>query len=80
MMDWYSGTKPNEWVSMAVPSDGSYGVPEGLIFSFPVVIDSKTRDWTIIKNLEIDEFAKTKIETTLQASLSCFIIKFKHVF
>jgi len=38
MHDWFVGTKPGEWVSMGIPSDGSYGVPEGLNFSFPVEI------------------------------------------
>jgi len=68
--DWYCGTKPGEWVSMAVPSDGSYGVPEGLVFSFPVTVDAKTRDWSIVKGLEIDNFTKTKIQATLQELIS----------
>jgi malate/lactate dehydrogenase len=54
---------------MAVSSDGSYGIPEGLIFSFPVTIDPKTKDWSIVKNLEIDEFSKKKIEITTQAKI-----------
>lgn len=36
--DWFAGTKPGEWVSMGIPTDGSYGIPEGLNFSFPVEI------------------------------------------
>jgi malate dehydrogenase len=62
--DWYFGTKPNYWVSMAVASDGSYGIPEGLIFSFPVTVDADTREWKIVQGLELDEFAKQKIAIT----------------
>nr|CAD2132427.1 unnamed protein product [Meloidogyne enterolobii] len=62
--DWHFGTKDGDWVSMAVPSDGSYGIPEGLIFSFPITIDAKTRDWKIVQGLELDDFAKQKIEIT----------------
>uniref|UniRef100_A0A1I8BTH8 Malate dehydrogenase n=1 Tax=Meloidogyne hapla TaxID=6305 RepID=A0A1I8BTH8_MELHA len=62
--DWHFGTKPGDWVSMAVPSDGSYGIPEGLIFSFPITIDAKTREWNIVQGLELDDFAKQKIEIT----------------
>jgi len=68
--DWYVGTGPNEWVSMAVPSDGSYGVPEGLIFSFPVTIDSKTHEWKIVQGLQQDAFATQKIELTTQELLA----------
>jgi len=53
---------------MAVPSDGSYGIPEGLIFSFPITIDPKTRDWKIVQGLELDNFAKQKIEITTKVS------------
>lgn len=49
---------------MAVPSDGSYGVPEGLIFSFPVTIDGATKEWKIVQGLELDDFAKAKIDVT----------------
>jgi malate dehydrogenase len=62
--DWHHGTKPGEWVSMAVPSDGSYGVEPGLIFSFPVTINGQTREWKIVQGLELDAFAKEKIEIT----------------
>jgi len=62
--DWYSGTRAGEWVSMAVPSDGSYGIPEGLIFSFPVTIDASTKEWKIVQGLDLDDFAKEKIALT----------------
>jgi len=62
--DWHFGTKAGEWVSMAVPSDGSYGVEPGLIFSFPVTINGQTKEWKIVQGLELDGFAKEKIEIT----------------
>lgn len=62
--DWHWGTKPGEWVSMAVPSDGSYGIEQGLIFSFPVTICPKTKEWKIVQGLELDDFAKAKIAAT----------------
>ena len=65
MAAWFHGTK--EVVSMAVPSDGSYGVPEGLIFSYPVTI--KDGEWTIVQGLEHNDYAKAKIEATAQELL-----------
>lgn len=62
--DWHFGTKPNEWVSMAVPSDGSYGVEPGLIFSFPVTICPQTKEWKIVQGLQLDDFAKEKLAIT----------------
>uniref|UniRef100_A0A914NMQ7 Malate dehydrogenase, cytoplasmic n=1 Tax=Meloidogyne incognita TaxID=6306 RepID=A0A914NMQ7_MELIC len=64
--DWHFGTKPGDWVSMAVPSDGSYGIPKGLVFSFPITIDAKTRNWKIVQGLELDDFTKQKIEITTE--------------
>ncbi|KAK0419075.1 hypothetical protein QR680_013941 [Steinernema hermaphroditum] len=64
MHDWYHGTKPGQWVSMAIPSDGSYGIPEGLIFSFPVTVDGQTKEWKIVQGLNLDDFAKEKIAVT----------------
>ena len=60
--DWVLGTPPNDWVSMAVPSDGSYGVPEGVISSFPCV----TRDgaWEIVQGLQIDEWSRARIDAS----------------
>jgi malate dehydrogenase len=58
--DWVNGT---EWTSMAIPSDGSYGVPEGLISSFPVkVTDGK---YEIIQGLEIDAFSRARIDASV---------------
>uniref|UniRef100_A0A914WED7 Malate dehydrogenase n=1 Tax=Plectus sambesii TaxID=2011161 RepID=A0A914WED7_9BILA len=64
--DWHFGTPKDTWVSMAVPSDGSYGIPEGIMFSFPVTIDAATKDWKIVQGLSIDEFAQGKLNATLQ--------------
>ena len=51
--DWHLGTPEGDWVSMSVPSDGSYGVPEGLISSFPVVC--RDGRYEVVQGLEIDE-------------------------
>jgi malate dehydrogenase len=58
--DWLLGSPKDDWVSMAVVSDGSYGVPEGLISSFPVT--TKGGDWSIVTGLEIDEFSRGRID------------------
>ena len=60
--DWLFGSADNDWVSMAVRSSGEYDVPEGLISSFPVV--TKDGDWTIVEGLEIDEFSRSRIDTS----------------
>ena len=61
--DLWLGTEPGRHVSMAVTSDGNtYGVPEGLIFSFPCTI--KNLEWTIVPGLTIDEFSRDKINTS----------------
>jgi len=59
---WLLGTPDNDWVSMAVVSDGSYGVPEGLISSFPVT--TKDGDWSIVQGLEIDDFSRSRIDAS----------------
>jgi malate dehydrogenase len=58
--DWLLGSPEGNWVSMAVVSDGSYDVPEGLISSFPVT--TKDGNWTIVQGLEIDEFSRGRID------------------
>ena len=58
--DWLLGTPADNWVSMAVISDGSYGVPEGLISSFPVTTEDG--NWTIVQGLEIDDFSRGRID------------------
>jgi malate dehydrogenase len=60
--DWLLGTPDGDWVSMAVVSDGSYAVPEGLVSSFPVT--TKDGNWTIVQGLEIDEFSRSRIDNS----------------
>jgi malate dehydrogenase len=61
--DWLLGTPADDWVSQAVPSDGSYGVPEGLISSFPVT--TANGQYTIVGDLEIDDFSRRKIDASV---------------
>ncbi|GAB4585229.1 malate dehydrogenase [Nocardia sp. IFM 10818] len=63
MHDWVLGSAPGDWVSMAVPSDGSYGVPEGLISSFPVTCADGR--YAIVPDLEIDEFSRARIDLSV---------------
>jgi len=60
--DWERGTAPGDWTSMAVASDGSYGIPEGLIYSFPVTIESGA--WRIVQGLDVDDFSRGKMDAT----------------
>ena len=62
MRDWTVDTKTDDWVSMAIPSDGSYGVSEGIIYSFPVTCENGS--YSIIQNLEIDEFSMASMKLT----------------
>jgi malate dehydrogenase len=61
---WVNGSPEGDWTSMAIPSDGSYGVPEGLISSFPVTC--KDGEYSIVQGLEIDEFSQSKIDATVK--------------
>jgi malate dehydrogenase len=61
--DWALGTPANDWVSMAVCSDGSYGVPEGLISGFPCTTSG--RDWSIVQGLELDAFSQERLDKTV---------------
>ena len=61
--DWMSGTPPGDWVSMAVPSDGSCGVPAGLISSFPVTCSDG--DWSIVAGLDIEDFSRSRIDASV---------------
>jgi malate dehydrogenase len=60
--DWVMGTPEDDWTSMAVPSDGSYGIPEGLTYSFPVTC--KNGEYEIVQGLEIDDFSRERMEIT----------------
>ena len=60
---WVKGTPAGDWVSMAVPSDGSYGVPEGIISSFPCVCANG--DYSIVQGLDIDAYSRGKIDASV---------------
>jgi malate dehydrogenase len=61
--DWVNGTSADNWVSMGVPSDGSYGVAEGIISGFPVT--TRNGEYEIVQGLEIDDFSQEKINATV---------------
>lgn len=64
MRSWALGTPEGDWVSMGVYSDGSYGIAEGLIYSFPCVC--KDGDWEIVQGVEINDFSRAKMSATEQ--------------
>lgn len=64
MRTWASGTADNDWISMGIYSDGSYGIEEGLIYSFPCVC--KNGDWEVVQGLEINDFSRAKMTATEQ--------------
>jgi malate dehydrogenase len=61
--DWTHGTAPGDWTSVALPSDGSYGVPEGLVSSFPVTAERGR--WRIVEGLEVDGFSRARIDASV---------------
>ena len=60
--DWVFGTPENDWTSMAVAADGSYGIPEGIVYSFPVACSGG--DYEIVRGLDINEFSRMRMEET----------------
>ena len=64
MRTWVMGTDEGDWVSMGIPSDGSYDIAEGLIYSFPVTC--KDGEYSIVQGLEIDEFSRSKMDATMK--------------
>ena len=62
MRDWTLGTPDGDWVSMAIPSDGSYGIPEGIISSFPVTCEAG--EYEIVQGLELDDFSRSRIDAS----------------
>jgi len=60
--DWVLGTPEGDWVSMAVPSDGSYGVPEGILYGFPCTCENGR--WSIVQGLPVNEFSRAKMDAT----------------
>ncbi|MDN5747839.1 MAG: malate dehydrogenase, partial [Pseudonocardia sp.] len=61
--DWVNGTPEGDWTSAAIPSDGSYGVTEGIISSFPVT--SVNGRWEIVQGLEINDFSRERIDASV---------------
>lgn len=59
---WLSGTSQDDWTSMAVPADGSYGIAEGVVYSYPVTC--KGGDYQIVPGLSVDDFSRTRMQTT----------------
>jgi len=59
---WVHGTAPGDWVSMGIPSDGSYGIKEGVIYSYPVTI--KDGEYQIVQGLSVDEFSRKRMDAT----------------
>ena len=64
MRTWVMGTDANDWVSMGIPSDGSYGITEGLIYSFPVTC--KDGEYEIVQGLEVSDFSRQKMDATMK--------------
>ncbi|TLZ32095.1 MAG: malate dehydrogenase [Gammaproteobacteria bacterium] len=63
MRSWIDGTREGDWVSMAVPSDGSYGIPEGVVYSYPVTLAGG--EYRIVPGLAVDEFSRKRMDATL---------------
>jgi malate dehydrogenase len=64
MRSWALGTPGDDWVSMAVPADGSYGIGEGVIYSFPCVCQGG--NYEIVQGIEIDDFSRERMQATEQ--------------
>jgi malate dehydrogenase len=62
--DWVHGTREGDWVTMGVPSDGSYGIPEGVIYGYPVTC--KGGEYRIVKGIEVSEFSRKRMDATLK--------------
>jgi malate/lactate dehydrogenase len=63
VFSWVNGTEEGDWTSAAVVSDGSYGVPEGLVSSFPVT--SSGGEWEIVPDLAINDFSRSRIDASV---------------
>ena len=61
---WFNGTTEGDWTSMGVVSDGSYGVPEGLVSSFPVT--TRDGEWQIVQGLDVNDFSRARIDATVK--------------
>jgi malate dehydrogenase len=60
--DWALGTPAGDWVTMGVPSDGSYGIPEGVVYGFPVTCANGT--YSIVQGIEINDFSRARMDAT----------------
>jgi malate dehydrogenase len=60
---WVNGTREDDWTSAAIVSDGSYGVPEGLVSSFPVTASNGA--WEIVQGLDISDFSRERIDASV---------------
>jgi malate dehydrogenase len=60
--NWARGTPTGDWVSMAVPSDGSYGIESGIVYSFPCICENG--DYRIVQGLEVDDFSRARMDAT----------------
>jgi len=65
--DWACGSLQGDWVSMGIPSDGSYGIPEGVIYSYPVIC--RGGQYEIVQGLDIDAFSRARMDATLKELL-----------
>jgi malate dehydrogenase len=65
--DWTHGSRDGDWVTMGIPSDGSYGIPEGVIYGYPVT--TRGGSYQIVKGLEISEFSRKRMDATLKELL-----------
>ena len=65
--DWVQGTPDGDWVSMAVPSDGSYGIPEGVIYGYPVTC--RNGEYQIVQGLAVNEFSRARMDATYKELL-----------
>jgi malate dehydrogenase len=65
--DWVLGTAAGDWVSMGVPSDGSYGIPAGVIYGYPVTC--KNGDYQIVQGLSVNDFSRARMDATLKEIL-----------
>jgi len=62
--DWTHGSRDGDWVTMGVPSDGSYGIPEGVIYGYPVT--TRGGSYQVVKGIEISEFSRKRMDATLK--------------
>jgi malate dehydrogenase len=62
--DWVAGTRDGDWVTMGIPSDGSYGIPEGVIYGYPVTC--RGGQWQMTNGIEVSEFSRKRMDATLK--------------